>query len=312
MKKQNKNLITLLTRGIIGMAALLCGVTFSANAQEFGMEYAQDGYNHNSIRPLHESHIMYKKTLWFRMSLKEKQNLPFFALDNEITKVIIDAVKLGIIRPYKNDSLRTRMSQEEFLENLKIPSEEVQLTEEEIAMGFTQDDLGGFGGGGDEWGSGGDWDGAGGGAAAAETVTAANEFYPKQLHLLEIKEDLLFDNKHSRMKHDIQAITIIIPAEMNPSTGLEKKLAAFSYKELVQNLFRDNSQAIWYNERNNRHHRNLEEAFDLRLFNARVIKYDNAKDNMIVDIYEDQRSALIAAQQYEHQLVEYESNLWEN
>jgi hypothetical protein len=56
----------------------------------------------------------------------------------------------------------------------------------------------------------------------------------------------------------------------------------------------------------------LEEAFDLRLFNARVIKYDNAKDNMIVDIYEDDRSALIAAQQYEHQLVEYESNLWEN
>lgn len=311
MKKQNTTLLNLLTRGIIGMAALICGVTFSANAQEFGMEYAQDGYNHNSIRPLHESHIMYKKTLWFRMSLKEKQNLPFFAVDNEITKVIIDAVKLGIIRPYKNDSLRTRMSQEEFLENLKIPSEEVSLTEEEIAMGFTQDDLGGFGGGGDDWGSGGDWGGGGdGGGAAAET--SANEFYPKNLHLLEIKEDLLFDNKHSRMKHDIQAITIIIPAEMNPSTGLEKKLAAFSYKELVQNLFRDNSQAIWYNERNNRHHRNLEEAFDLRLFNARVIKYDNAKDNMIVDIYDDQRSALIAAQQYEHQLVEYESNLWEN
>jgi len=311
MKKQNKNLITLITRGIIGMAALICGVTFSANAQEFGMEYAQDGYNHNSIRPLHESHIMYKKTLWFRMSLKEKQNLPFFAVDNEITKVIIDAVKLGIIRPYKNDSLRTRMSQEEFLQNLKIPSEEVQLTEEEIAMGFTSDDLGGGGGGGDEWGTEGGWGGDAGSGAAAETV--ANEFYAKQLHLLKIKEDLLFDNKHSRMKHDIQAITIIIPAEMNPSTGLEKDLAAFSYKELVQNLFRDNSQAIWYNERNNRHHRNLEEAFDLRLFNARIIKYDNAKDNMIVDIYDgDDRSALIAAQQYEHQLVEYESNLWEN
>ncbi|WP_375559371.1 gliding motility protein GldN [Bernardetia sp. OM2101] len=310
MKKQNTNLLNVLTKGIIGMAALICGVTFSANAQEFGMEYAQDGYNHNSIRPLHESHIMYKKTLWFRMSLKEKQNLPFFAVENEITKVIIDAVKLGIIRPYKNDSLRTRMSQEEFLENLTIPSDEVTLTEEEIAMGFTADDLGGFGGGGDDWGSGGDWGGDSGGSAEAETI--ANEFYPKQLHLLEIKEDLLFDNKHSRMKHDIQAITIIIPAEMNPATGLEKKLAAFSYKELVQNLFRDNSQAIWYNERNNRHHRNLEEAFDLRLFNARVIKYDNARDNMIVDIYEDQRSALIAAQQYEHQLVEYESHLWEN
>ncbi|AFM03339.1 gliding motility associated protein GldN [Bernardetia litoralis DSM 6794] len=295
------------------MAALVCGVTFSANAQEFGMEYAQDGYNHNSIRPLHESHIMYKKTLWFRMSLKEKQNLPFFAAENEITKVIIDAVKLGIIRPYANDSLRTRMSQEEFLENLTIPSEEVQLTEEEIAMGFTSDDLGGFGGGGDDWGSGGDGGGGdGGGGDGAEAETAANEFYPNQLHLLELKEDLLFDNKHSRMKHDIQAITIIIPAEMNPSTGLEKKLAAFSYKELVQNLFRDNSQAIWYNEHNNRHHRNLEEAFDLRLFNARVIKYDNAKNDMIIDIYEDDRSALIAAQQYEHQLVEYESHLWEN
>lgn len=294
------------------MAALLCGVTFSANAQEFGMEYAQDGYNHNSIRPLHESHIMYKKTLWFRMSMKEKQNLPFFASQNEITKVIIDAVKLGIIRPYANDSLRTRMSQETFLENLTVKVDNVELTEEEIAMGFTSEDIGGFGGGADDWGSGGDWGGDGGGGGAAETVS--NEYFVKDLYLLEIKEDLLFDNKHSRMKHDIQAITIIIPAELNVAGGgIENALASFSYKELVQNLFRDNSQAIWYNERNNRHHRNLEEAFDLRLFNARVIKYDNAKNNLIIDLYEDdQRSALIAAQQYEHQLVEYESNLWEN
>ena len=275
-------------------------VTSFSTAQEYG-NYANDGYNHNSVRPVHESHIMYQKSLWHRVSLKEKQNRPFFATDNEITKVIIDAVKLGIIRPYQNDSLKTRMGQDEFLANLKIPTDEVEYNGVEADI-FQQQQA---------WDE--DWTtGTNGWDTENETGVEAQEFYPKQLYILEIKTNVFFDKNRGRMINDIQAISIILPAEMNPVTGLEKTIATFSYKELAQNLFRDNPTAIYYNERNSQAHRNLEEAFDLMLASGRLIKYNNAKNDHIVDIYDDEREALLAAQNYTAKMIEYESNLWEN
>ncbi|PIY07624.1 MAG: gliding motility protein GldN [Flexibacter sp. CG_4_10_14_3_um_filter_32_15] len=295
MKKSTK---AILWAGLsVSLFSSLFTTSFS-NAQEYGA-YANDGYNHNSVRPVHESHIMYQKSVWHRVSLKQKQNRPFFAAGNEITGLIIDAVKLGIVRPYQNDSLQTRMSQEDFLSNIQIPSEDVQYSgvEEDI---FIQENNA-------VWDNDDVW-----GTEQEETGVVAQEFYANQLYTLEIKTNVFFDKNRSRMINDIQTISIILPAEMNPATGLEKTIATFSYKELVQNLFRDNSSAIYYNERNNQAHRNLEEAFDLMLANGTLIKYANGQDEHIMDIYDGQREALLASQNYQANMVEYESNLWEN
>ncbi|WP_375561487.1 mucoidy inhibitor MuiA family protein [Bernardetia sp. OM2101] len=61
------------------------------------------------------------------------------------------------------DPTQSTETPEFYAQHLKIfvpqkANEEVQLTEEEIAMGFTSDDLDSFGGG-DDWGSGDDWGG---------------------------------------------------------------------------------------------------------------------------------------------------------
>ena len=294
MKKSTK---AILWTGLsVSLFSSLFATSFS-NAQEYGT-YANDGYNPNSVRPVHESHIMYQKSLWHRISLKQKQNRPFFAAGNEITAVIIDAVKLGIIRPYKNDSLQTRMSQEDFLSNIQIPNDNMNYSDEEQMIldaenswTDTEDNV---------------WNNEG------EEKISNQEFYANQLYTLEIKTNVFFDKTRSRMINDIQTISIILPAEMNPQTGLEKTIATFSYKELVQNLFRDNSSALYYNERNNQAHRNLEEAFDLMLTNGTLIKYANGKDEHIMDMYENENEALLAAQNYQANLIEYESNLWEN
>lgn len=298
MKKSTK---AILWAGLsVSLFSSLFFTSFS-KAQEYG-NYANDGYNHNSVRPVHESHIMYQKSLWHRIALKQKQNRPFFAAGNEITGLIIDAVKLGIIRPYQNDSLNTRMSQEEFLSNIKIPSDEVQYNgiEEDI---MRQEQLWD-----NDWATGTEgWDNQ-----DDDQSVEAQEFYANQLYTLEMKTNVFFDKQRGRMINDIQTISIILPAEMNPATGLEKTIATFSYKELVQNLFRDNSSAIYYNERNNQAHRNLEEAFDLMLANGTLIKYSNAKDEHIMDMYDDMRHSLVMAQNYQANMIEYESNLWEN
>jgi gliding motility associated protien GldN len=275
------------------LCLFLIGLT--SQAQEYG-EFANDGYDANSVRPVHESNLMFKKTLWLRMSLKEKMNQPFFAKNLEITKLLIDAAKVGIIRPFMNDSMTTRMPHEEFLTLLKIPNEEADLSPIELQI-FGNDD--------DPWDEVDGWD------EPNSVEFVSDEYFANQLYILEFKEDLIFDKKRSRMLHDIQAVTIKIPAELNPA-GIEKTLATFSYKELVNILFKDNPNAVWYNAKNERYHLNLEDAFDLRLFDAHIIKYDNPTDDYIVDIYGEGKTSVLNSMNYQYNLVEYESNLWEN
>lgn len=295
-----------ITKKISSLFVLFIALTGVASAQEKD----EFGYNINSLRPIHEDDQLWRRTVWVRMDCKEKQNKPFFAKNNEITKVIIEAVKAGILRPFANDSLTTRMSYEDFIANLTEPGGEEGLSEEEKAMGFGADD--GFGsddGWGDDAGGG---DSGTGSDAAADAPASSNEYLARFISILEIRIDLIFDKKRSRWYRDIQAITIVLPAEKNTAKGTDLAIASFSYKELVENVFKDNDHAIWYNDANNpKEHRNLSEAFDLTLYAAHMIKFSNADDGFIQDIYGADKTAIVASMQLEHQLVDFETEFWE-
>ena len=263
-----------------------------------GVSYAQeqdDGYNPNSVYPVHESYMMFKKTLWRRMDLKEKQNVPFYSRNGELSTIIINAVKAGLLFPYENDSVTTRMNAEAFLENLKYPEEGGGLTEEEIAMGFGEEDDGFGDGFGEE----------------EEEEEVSDEFATRDFSIVEIKEDMFFDRNRSRMYYDIQSITLLLPADKNPAL-FEKPLASFRYKDLVELFTSMPKEAVWYNVQNAAEHRNFSEAFDLRLFSSNLIKYANPEDNRIVDIYDkSRRDGILASQKLEHDMLEFENELWE-
>jgi len=249
-------------------------------------------YNENSVYPIPYVNQMYKRTVWRRMDLKEKQNRPFFSTANEITRIIINAVEDGLIYPYVDDSLNKRMSKEQFFENLKLPTDE-------------EDDFGADAGFGDDGG----WGDSGWGDEE-ETGPSIQYYDATQLNILRIQEDMIFDHVRSRLYWDIQSFELIIPAT-EVATGIEKTVGVFAYKDL-EKLFRSMpDRAIWYNRQNTAHHRNMADAFLLRLFNARVVKVSNPRDDWIQDISPDQRSALIKSQQEEQRLIEYEHNLWE-
>lgn len=257
----------------------------------------ESGYNPNSVYPIHEEFIMYKKRLWRRMDLKEKQNLPFFAFNNEITKIMIEAVRNGTLQSYANDSLTTMMTKEEFLKQMELPDYGGGLSEDEKALGFGDEEEAD----GDSWGD------------EEEVVDEgeSNYFLPNEISILEIMEDMLFDRKHSRLKFDIQSVKMVIPADKF-ETGLIREVAVFKYKDL-QVLFKSMpDKAVWFNPYNTSEHRNLADAFDLRMFSARIIKFSNPKDEMIVDIYnQSPKAGIIASMQYEADLLEWEHNLWE-
>ncbi len=300
---------------IIGALALFMAVSSPVVAQEKSQEY-----NENSVRPIRESDILLKKRVWRRIDLKEKQNKPFFAFNNEISKIMLEAVKAGVLTPYANDSLKTRMSREDFLDNLQMPNTEVALTEEEKAMGFTEESN-------DGWDTNSGWDNNGSANnngtannAAADTAATGNttastsntnEFLPGQITILELMEDMIFDKRRSRLYWDVQGVKLVIPASQF-ETGLERVVAVFKYKD-VEALFRSMpGEAIWFNPHNSAAHMNLADAFTLRLFSGRITKVANPDDSMLIDIYNrSPKDGLMASQWTEMQLLEMEHELWE-
>ncbi|WMJ72501.1 gliding motility protein GldN [Cytophagaceae bacterium ABcell3] len=251
----------------------------------------EDGYNKYSLRPVHESDIMYRKTLIRALDLREKQNKPIFSEKREITRIFIEAVENGIITPYRNDSLEDggQLTIAEFKEAIEMPSSEPELSPEEKEIMLQMGD-------------------------SSFMYSSGTEYYfPRDLYQMEIKEDLLFDKERSRMYYDIIAITLFVPADHGANIkGIQLPIASFSYKEVTEKLFKDNPEAIWYNPQNDASHINLADAFELRLFSSYIIRVSNPMNQYLVDIYGgDQQKGIMASSWAAHDLLEYEHNLWE-
>jgi len=258
-----------------------------------------NGYNPLSLRKVHESYLMWKKTLWRRVDLKEKQNKPFFARNREISKIIIGAVERGVLIPYNSDSVNDSnvMSREEFVENIQQLDEEIEEEEgfdlDDPFAEFEEDDP--F-------------------AEEVEEVAVGPIFIPKrEFSIFEIKEDLYFDRIHSRIYFDIQAVTFYLPGDSfyNPA-GFEKPIASFRFVDLY-NLFKSMPKdAIWYNENNIAQHKNLGDAFLLRLFKGIIVKIANADDIRVSELYaRSRKDGIMASYKIEQDLMEWEANLWE-
>ncbi|WP_242926110.1 gliding motility protein GldN [Pontibacter vulgaris] len=281
---------------VIGVAA---GVMLSMGAMAQQVSNTQT--SNPSARPIPEHDILFKKTVWRKIDLREKQNKPMFSENREITKVIINAVKSGELVAYKNDSLNTPLTREEFMTNMTPKEQEAGLSEEEIAAGFGKQDKAKED---DEWGA-----ALGDSKATQATGPVSNEFFPKQLYLLELKENAVFDKKRSRMYHDIQSISIKVPSTLNP-LGFEQNVGTFKMSDLVK-VFKSNPEtAIWYNAQNDAQHKNLSDAFDLWLFSSYITKISNPGDRGLADIYGGGKKGLLAAQEAAEALIEYEYSLW--
>ncbi len=295
-------------RKLQGMAL---GIALITSQLAVAQEKTNNNLNPLSVRPINDSNVMYKTTLWRKIDLREKQNQPLFAKGSEITKHLMDAVKAGLLDAYTNDSLTTKLTLEQFSERLQIKEEGGGLSQEEKDAGFAAPAAGGD----DGWG-GGDTGGAtkangdSTGFSNNNTLTSsATEYFPSQLTTLELKEDWVFDKQRSRQYFDIQSLGIVVPAAQT-TLGFDRPVAYFKYKDLDR-YFRSNPKCIWYNAANVAQHKNLADAFELRLFHGRITKKSNAADRDLDDIFKSAREGMLKSEQLEHELMEFEHNLWE-
>lgn len=296
-----------------------CLLSFAAFAQEKPIEP-----NLSSAYPIYEDDIQYRSQLIRRMDLNEKINKPFFANGHWLSKFLIDGVKAGVLTPYKDDSLRTKLSKEEFLKNIKRKGkvDNGGLTADEIAAGFGGEVKGAksdvTNGDDDGWGSSkktdlsnaekkkvDDFD-------AMPVVEEESEYRPKEMTLLDIKEFAIIDRKRSRLYFDIQAFTL----RLSPSVSVDGTadfIASFRYKDVYDFFKNHPNDCIWFNPNNEMQHRNLADAFDLRLFGAYIIKKGNGADEYILDEKGmTAQKALAKSLKLEQQLQDKEAEMWEN
>lgn len=289
------------------LIVLFLGIMMCVGLESQAQERSDSGVNPLSIRPINTSNQAKKYTLWRRIDLREKANSPFFAKDSEITKHIIDGVRAGVLEPFNNDSLATKITLEEFNKRMYRDFEGGGLSQEEIDAGFGDDDEDdGWGGGGtvadnssqDGWG-------------APQTSGIETGYYllPNDLYIIELKEDWVFDSQRSRAYYDVHVMSIKIPAELTPE-GIEKDLASFRYKEL-ESYFRLNPNCLWFNDENTAKHMNFSDAIELRLFDGRIVKTSDPRNRYLDQIYRNPREALLKSQEWEYKIMEEESNLWE-
>lgn len=254
-----------------------------------------------SLRPTPEGDIMFKRTLWRVINLKEKQNKPMFALNHEISRLIMDAVKSGELPAYKNDSLTTLIGGAEFSANLRkqatLSAEELESIDRARKEWVEMEQLKKkrnrnyqiqpFN--------------------EASVSGGVADYLPSEIDKMELKEHVIFDKKRSQLKYDIQAISLIVK---DASSGFDKVLASFAYKDLVK-VFRDHpKEAIWYNLQNDAQHKNLADAFDLRLFSSYIRKVSNPADEDLRSIHGGNIQSILASQRAIEELVEFESSLW--
>ena len=273
-------------------------LSFSSIDRTYAQAEVSNGYNPLSLRQVHESYLMWKKTLWRRVDLKEKQNKPFFAINREISKIIFDAVQRGVLIPYNSDSVTDNnvMAREDFLINVQ---QENLDGDDDFGGGFEDDPFAAADPFADE---------------VEEEESAGPQLIPnREFSIFEIREDLYFDRVHSRIYFDIQSITMYLPGDSFFNlTGIEKPVASFRFIDLY-NLFKSMpKEAIWFNENNIAQHKNLADAFLLRLFKGIIVKIANADDIRVSELFSKSRKdGIMASFKVEQDLIEWEANLWE-
>ncbi len=270
--------------------------------------------NPNSLFNIPVYEQVYKVRVWRDMDLLEKQNKGFYAMGNEISRILIDAVRSGEIpKVYQNDSLSENSVKPklEFFQAMQMrnkvdyapwdPNASYIATDRVLYNGLdyeaTQDNTGqkpDAPAPNDYW--------------QVTKAGQALEFGPRDMFKLQMMEDLIFDKRRSRLYYDIQAFQILA---WDDNGKAFKPLGWIKYKDMEKVFRAHPERSVWFNRQNTAQNRNFADAFLLRLFHASIYKTENPDDMELSAIYPIYKESVMAREWEEMKLMEKEHNLWE-
>ncbi|MCB0506164.1 MAG: gliding motility protein GldN [Cyclobacteriaceae bacterium] len=303
----------------LALLAASVGLALSASAQEGMSEISQ--YNENSVNPIPKYEQLYKQRVWTRVDLEQKQNKGFFAKNSEFAKIIIDAVQKDYIQNiYYEDSLTRKMTKADFMKRLNktqiVNVEPEQQPLYEVDYPYFEGDIVEYNG--KNYICGKDLSDSEIGLVPTDATDIwkiyegekPEKYFPTDISIMEIMEDVIFDKRRARQFRDIQSVKLIVPGKYS-NDGANYYVATFAYRDL-EKFFREHPEkAIWYNQQNSAENRNLADAFLLRLFHGELYKVENPDNLPIASYYGGSaKQGLMASQWEEMKIMEREHNLW--
>lgn len=295
-------------------------------------------HNPNSLRPVRDEDVMYSIRVVSRMDLREKINHAWDSEKSKIIELIFEGVEKWYeeykqsaesvsadtagIKPFSalTDGFLEAdiLDEAEYLSNISDPKtkstrdmdpNEIDLFTQDLRLNnpnITQAEI-------DV-------------AIQRENNRRATgeRFAPGTLKTIEIEEDLIFDRNHSTSKWDIQTITVVATVDiLGAGSQTDVEVVRVRFKDLARYLRKvyaesDQERGFWFNSNNpGKREISFADAFDLRLFNAWIIKYSNTGGLGLQEILRNptddkgRLSILQLSQEFKRKLLEYQHNLWE-
>lgn len=267
---------------------LVTGPNVSAHASSFtGIDgvYEKHHISQKKYIPyvhVREADVMWSKTIWRIIDLREKMNLPLYYPTTRmegrrsLVQVIYDALELGDVQAYDattNDSFERRLTKEEFRR----------------ALGAGVDSLY------DEEGN---------------VVITYSDAHLEQIQRLLLKEVWWFDRRYGRM--DVRIIAVCPIRESTEGEGESERVKAelcfwIYYPELRPYL----SQQEVYNTRNDAQRSSYDDLMAQRHFASYIYRESNVYNNRAIVEYAQGLDANLEARRIHETIFNKEHDMWE-
>ena len=254
--------------------------------------YAKD-VDFDVVETIRQEDKMYQISVWRRIDLREKFNLPLYGSgdkkDNGIMRYIYEAVQSGDVRAYSSDTLEL--------------SKEIKWTEFEKLFKNT---------------------------SFSTPLFVKNLYY---LDLKEDfvfdrhHSQFKFDVKYIALVKPAEVNYDAVSGSKD--SGTEKTFAYIPYKELMDYFEKEKIQGVWINFKNSAEPKSYVEAFEQRMFRSVVTKFTNEFDMSLFDLSSEKYKrftqeqkdkygpawpklqAFLDAMAFEYKLVDFENSVWE-
>lgn len=229
-----------------------------------------------------EIDVAFKRRVWKRIDVKEKQNMPFIYVGDEYSgggafiEILLDAVKRGKVRAF-NDATFTRVLSDTEVFNRLSSEKTISVTN--VITG------------------------------EEEIRTIRNDFNPENVAMYEVQEDWIFDRNVGRLLPRLRAITAyraVYDESTDEFRGWDPLLTIY-YPEAREVL----SQYEVYNPQNDVHRMSWTDFLDRMMYNGYVTKTSRNNPTNENNLGQPGFDALINGQKEMQDIIQKEMDMWE-